>query len=42
MLLHGRKGVKELCALQQQIIDSAMKPAGETDLKKLADFFGKK
>jgi len=42
MLVHGRKGVKELCALQQQIIDSAMKPAQPTDLKKLADFFGKK
>jgi ribonuclease PH len=42
MLVLGRKGVAELCALQQQIIDSAMKPAEATDLKKLADFFGKK
>jgi ribonuclease PH len=42
MLVLARKGVTELCALQQQIIDSAMKPAQPTDLKKLADFFGKK
>jgi ribonuclease PH len=42
MLILGRKGVAELCALQQQVIDSAMKPAEPTDLKKLADFFGKK
>jgi ribonuclease PH len=42
MMVHGRKGVAELCLLQQQIIDSAMKPAQPQDLKKLADFFGKK
>ena len=42
MLVLGRKGVTELCALQQQIIDAAMKPAQPKDLQKLADFFGKK
>jgi ribonuclease PH len=42
MLVAGRKGVAELCALQQQAIDSAMKPADTRDLQKLADFFGKK
>jgi ribonuclease PH len=42
MLVLGRKGVAELTALQQKIIESAMKPAEATDLKKLADFFGKK
>lgn len=42
MLVLGRKGVIELCALQQQVIESAMKPAQPNDLKKLADFFGKK
>ena len=42
MLVLGRKGVTELAALQQQVIDSAMKPASGNDLRKLADFFGKK
>ena len=42
MLVLGRKGVAELCVLQQQVIESAMKPAQPNDLKKLADFFGKK
>lgn len=42
MLTLSRKGIAELCALQQQIIDSAMKPAAPKDLKNLADFFGKK
>jgi ribonuclease PH len=42
MLVLGRKGVTELAALQQQVIDSAMKPASNNDLRKLADFFGKK
>ncbi len=42
MLVLGRKGVAELAALQQQVIDSAMKPASNNDLRKLADFFGKK
>ena len=42
MLVLGRKGVTELAALQQHVIDSAMKPASNNDLRKLADFFGKK
>lgn len=42
MLASGRKGIAELCALQQQVIDSAMKPAEAKDLQKLASFFGKK
>jgi ribonuclease PH len=42
MLVLGRKGITELAALQQQIIDSAMKPAEPKDLQKLAAFFGKK
>ncbi|HYF34771.1 MAG TPA: ribonuclease PH [Prosthecobacter sp.] len=42
MLVQGRKGVTELAALQQQAIESAMKPAGPQDLQKLAAFFGKK
>ena len=42
MLALSRKGITELCALQQEIIDSAMKPAGPKDLQKLASFFGKK
>lgn len=42
MLGVGRKGIAELCALQQQVIESAMKPAAAGDLQKLADFFGRK
>ena len=42
MLVLGRKGVTELAALQQEAIERAMKPASTNDLKKLADFFGKK
>lgn len=42
MLIVSRKGISELCALQQTIIDSAMKPAQPKDLQKLASFFAKK
>lgn len=42
MLAVGRKGIAELCALQQSAIESAMKPAAVQDLQKLAAFFGKK
>jgi ribonuclease PH len=42
MLALSRKGIVELCELQQQIIDAAMKPAEPKDLQKLASFFGKK
>ena len=42
MLVQGRKGITELAALQQQAIDSAMKPAAPNDLQKLAAFFGNK
>jgi ribonuclease PH len=42
MLVLGRKGITELADLQQQIIDSAMKPAQPKDLQKLANFFGKR
>lgn len=42
MLVVGRKGIAELCALQQQAIESAMKPAQPQDLQKLAAFFGKR
>jgi len=42
MLMSGRKGITELCSLQQQAIASAMKPAQIKDLQKLANFFGKK
>jgi ribonuclease PH len=42
MLSVGRKGITELCAIQQEAIESAMKPAQPKDLQKLAAFFGKK
>jgi ribonuclease PH len=42
MLEYGRKGIKELCALQEEAINSAMKPAAGNDLQKLAEFFAKK
>ncbi|TDU81669.1 ribonuclease PH [Prosthecobacter fusiformis] len=42
MLVVGRKGIAELCAIQQEAIESAMKPAQAQDLAKLAAFFGKK
>ncbi|HCN30510.1 MAG TPA: ribonuclease PH [Verrucomicrobiales bacterium] len=42
MLVHGRKGVMELCALQQKAIEGGMKPAAPADLQNLADFYGKK
>ena len=42
MLAVGRKGIAELCALQQSASESAMKPAAAQDLQKLAAFFGKK
>jgi ribonuclease PH len=42
MLVVGRKGIAELAAIQQSAIESAMKPAAAGDLKKLADFFGKR
>ncbi|MCB1279482.1 ribonuclease PH [Prosthecobacter sp.] len=42
MLQYGRKGIKELCALQEEAINSAMKPAQGNDLQKLAEFFGKR
>lgn len=38
----GHIGEAEHYAIQQQIIDSAMKPAQPQALQKLADFFGKK
>jgi ribonuclease PH len=42
MLEYGRKGIKELVAIQDEAINSAMKPAEGNDLKKLADFFAKR
>jgi ribonuclease PH len=42
MLEYGRKGIKELIAIQDEAITSAMRPAESKDLKKLAEFFAKK
>jgi ribonuclease PH len=42
MLEYGRKGIKELVAIQDEAINSAMKPAEGKDLQKLAEFFGKR
>ncbi|WP_395747165.1 ribonuclease PH [Prosthecobacter sp.] len=42
MLEHGRKGIKELIAIQDAAITSAMKPAEGRDLQNLAAFFGKR
>ncbi len=42
MLAISRKGIRELCALQDQVIAAAMKPAGEGQLQNLAAFFGKR
>jgi ribonuclease PH len=38
----GKKGVRELCVLQDEAIQAAMKPATAGGLQTLADFFGKK
>ena len=35
-------GIKELVAIQDEAITSAMKPAEGKDLQKLAEFFGKR
>jgi ribonuclease PH len=42
MLEYGRKGIKELIAIQDAAITSAMKPAATKDLQNLASFFGKR
>jgi ribonuclease PH len=42
LLALGRKGVTELAALQQQVIDSAMRPADAKSLANLSNFFGKR
>lgn len=42
MLEYGRKGIKELIAIQDEAIQSAMKPADGSQLQNLAEFFGKK
>lgn len=42
MLAVGRKGIQELCALQDEVIARAMKPAAENQLQNLAAFFAKK
>lgn len=42
MLEYGRKGIKELVAIQDEAINSAMKPAEGKDLQQLAEFFGKR
>ncbi len=42
MLAYGRKGIQELCAIQEEAIQAAMKPADGAQLKNLADFFGKR
>jgi ribonuclease PH len=42
MLSVSRKGIRELCALQEQVIQSAMKPASGNQLQNLASFFAKK
>lgn len=42
MLEVSRKGIRELCALQEQVIQAAMKPASGNQLQNLASFFAKK
>ena len=42
MLEVSRKGIRELCALQDQVIQAAMKPASGGQLQNLASFFAKK
>ncbi len=42
MLVVGRKGVRELCALQDEAINGAMKPADPSKIQSLASFFGRK
>jgi ribonuclease PH len=42
LLALGKKGIAELCAIQQEAILSAEKPADPDALKNLAAMFGKK
>ena len=42
MMVLGRKGITELCAMQDAVIKSAEKPATTDKLQDLAQFFGKK
>jgi ribonuclease PH len=42
MLEVSRKGIRELCALQDQVIQAAMRPASGNQLQNLANFFAKK
>ncbi len=42
MLEVSRKGIRELCALQEQVIQAAMRPASGNQLQNLANFFAKK
>ncbi|MBL9131540.1 MAG: ribonuclease PH [Verrucomicrobiaceae bacterium] len=42
MLEVSRKGIRELCAIQDQVIQAAMKPASGNQLQNLAAFFTKK
>ena len=42
MLEVSRKGIRELCALQDQVIQAAMRPASGGQLQNLASFFAKK
>ncbi len=42
MMALGQKGILELCAMQQAVIDAAMAPAGGEQIVKLADFFNKR
>ena len=42
MLALGKKGIAELCAMQDQIINGALTPATDQSLESLAQFFGKK
>ena len=42
MLELGRKGIRELCALQDEAIKSAMSPADPSKIQSLASFFNKK
>jgi ribonuclease PH len=42
MMVLGKKGIVELCAMQDEVIKSAEKPATTDKLQDLAQFFGKK
>lgn len=42
MMVLGKKGIIELCAMQDEVIKSAEKPATTDKLQDLAQFFGKK